>query len=109
MAFKASNSRVDCFTCSQIRRLIIAVNSSVARVGELKSMVKISIYFSIGASFISAGCTSAPPLSEATGTQQSNIFIKDVVQRIKCEVSDAFNENILRARLPLAFELDGSL
>ncbi len=36
------------------------------------------------------GCVSAPPLSEATGTQHSDIMIRDVVQRVKCELSDAF-------------------
>ncbi len=39
-----------------------------------------------------SGCMSAPPLQEATGVENGapNIFIKDVVQRVKCELSDAF-------------------
>ncbi len=35
---------------------------------------------------------STPPLSEATGAEHSEIMIKDVVQRVKCELSDAFDE-----------------
>ncbi len=38
------------------------------------------------------GCMSAPPLSQASGTEHTNIMIKDVVQRIKCELSDAFDK-----------------
>ncbi len=38
------------------------------------------------------GCMSTPDLSEATGTEHSEILIKDVVQRVKCELSDAFDE-----------------
>ena len=38
------------------------------------------------------GCMSTPPLSEATGAEHSNIMIKDVVQRVKCELSDAFDK-----------------
>jgi hypothetical protein len=37
---------------------------------------------------------STPPLSEATGAEHSEVLIKDVVERIKCEVSDAFDEKI---------------
>jgi hypothetical protein len=33
-------------------------------------------------SFALASCVSTPPLSEATGTEANNIFIKDVVQRV---------------------------
>jgi soluble cytochrome b562 len=35
---------------------------------------------------------STPPLSQATGAEHSEIMIKDVVQRVKCELSDAFDE-----------------
>jgi hypothetical protein len=40
------------------------------------------------------GCMSTPPLQEATGVENGppNIFIKDVVQRVKCELSDAFDK-----------------
>ena len=41
-----------------------------------------------------AGCVTTPPLSQATGSERSDIMIKDVVQRIKCELSDAFDEKI---------------
>jgi hypothetical protein len=39
---------------------------------------------------------STPPLSQATGTEHSEILIKDVVQRVKCELSDAFDEKTRR-------------
>ncbi|MGA7327272.1 MAG: hypothetical protein WBX25_22985 [Rhodomicrobium sp.] len=35
---------------------------------------------------------TTPPLSQATGTENSPIFIRDVVQRVKCELSDAFDK-----------------
>jgi hypothetical protein len=40
------------------------------------------------------GCMSTPPLREATGVENGppDIFIKDVVQRVKCELSDAFDK-----------------
>jgi hypothetical protein len=41
-----------------------------------------------------AGCVETPPLSEATGSTQSYITIRDVVNRVKCELSDAFDEKI---------------
>jgi hypothetical protein len=42
------------------------------------------------------GCMTTPPLQEATGVENGppNIFIKDVVQRIKCELSEAFDKKI---------------
>jgi len=40
------------------------------------------------------GCMSTPPLSEAAGTEHSDILIKDVVQRVKCELSDTFDNKI---------------
>jgi hypothetical protein len=39
-----------------------------------------------------AACVTTPPLEEATGRADSPIMIKDVVQRVKCELSDAFNK-----------------
>jgi hypothetical protein len=41
-----------------------------------------------------SGCMSAPPLSEATGTEHSDILIKDVVQRVKCELSETFDQKV---------------
>ncbi len=43
-----------------------------------------------------SGCMSTPPLREATGVENGapNIFIKDVVQRVKCELSDAFDQKV---------------
>jgi hypothetical protein len=41
---------------------------------------------------VEASCVVTPPLSEATGSAQSNIMIRDVVQRVKCELSEAFDE-----------------
>ncbi len=52
---------------------------------------KLSFFVPICASFL-PGCMSAPPLSQATGAEHSEIMIKDVVQRVKCELSDAFDE-----------------
>ncbi len=40
------------------------------------------------------GCMSTPPLSEATGAEHSEIMIKDVVQRVKCELSDTFDKKV---------------
>jgi len=41
-----------------------------------------------------AGCSTVPTLEEATGTAQSEVFIGDVVKRVKCEVTDAFADRI---------------
>jgi hypothetical protein len=41
---------------------------------------------------VEVSCVATPPLSEATGSAQSNIMIRDVVQRVKCELSEAFDE-----------------
>lgn len=41
-----------------------------------------------------SGCVTTPPLSQATGSERSDIMIKDVVQRVKCELSDAFDDKI---------------
>lgn len=43
---------------------------------------------------IEVSCVYTPPLSEATGTAHSAIMIRDVVQRVKCEVSEAFDEKV---------------
>ncbi len=43
---------------------------------------------------VTSGCMSTPPLSEATGEERSPIMIKDVVQRVKCEISDAFDKKV---------------
>ena len=40
------------------------------------------------------GCMSTPQLSEATGEEHSEIMIKDVVQRVKCELSEAFDKKV---------------
>jgi hypothetical protein len=40
------------------------------------------------------GCMSTPDLSEATGTEHSDIMIKDVVLRVKCELSNAFDKKV---------------
>ncbi len=41
-----------------------------------------------------AGCVTTPPLSQATGSERSDIMIKDVVLRVKCELSNSFDEKI---------------
>ena len=57
---------------------------------------KISVILACLSACLTSGCLSTPRLSEATGTEQSNIFIKDVVQRVKCELSEAFDEKVSR-------------
>jgi hypothetical protein len=37
---------------------------------------------------------STPDLSSATGAEHSEIMIKDVVQRVKCELSEAFDKKV---------------
>ncbi len=43
---------------------------------------------------VTSGCVSTPPLSEATGAEHSEIMIRDVVVRVKCELSEAFDEKV---------------
>ena len=43
---------------------------------------------------VTPGCMSTPPLSEATGAEHSEIMIRDVVQRVKCELSEAFDKKV---------------
>lgn len=43
---------------------------------------------------VASGCVSTPDLSEATGAEHSDIMIKDVVQRVKCELSEAFDKKV---------------
>jgi hypothetical protein len=40
------------------------------------------------------GACSTPSLELATGTVNSNIYVGDVVQRVKCEISDAFIDKV---------------
>jgi hypothetical protein len=39
-----------------------------------------------------AGCMNTPPLVQATDGRESHVMIRDVVQRVKCELSNAFDE-----------------
>jgi hypothetical protein len=43
---------------------------------------------------VTPGCMSTPDLSTATGAEHSEIMIKDVVQRVKCELSEAFDKKV---------------
>lgn len=43
---------------------------------------------------VTPGCMSTPDLSDATGTEHSDIMIKDVVQRVKCELSETFDKKV---------------
>ncbi len=52
---------------------------------------KLSVLLPICAS-VTSGCMSTPPLSQATGSDHSEVLIKDVVERVKCEISDAFDQ-----------------
>jgi hypothetical protein len=40
------------------------------------------------------GACSTPPLELATGAADSNIYVGDIVQRVKCEISDAFIDKV---------------
>jgi hypothetical protein len=40
------------------------------------------------------GCTYTPTLEAASGVSESNVLIRDVVRRVKCEISDAFDEKV---------------
>ena len=59
-----------------------------------RTVQKASLFLVGLGGFLTSGCLTTPDLSEATGTQESNIFIRDVVQRVKCELSDAFYEKV---------------
>ena len=44
--------------------------------------------------FAMPGCTVTPQLSDASGQEHTEIMIKDVVQRVKCELSEAFDKKV---------------
>ncbi len=54
---------------------------------------KLSVPIAICTS-LTSGCMSTPPLSQASGSEHTEIMIKDVVVRIKCELSDAFDNKV---------------
>jgi hypothetical protein len=39
-------------------------------------------------------CSTVPRLDEVTGSHESNIHIRDIVRRVKCEIADAFIEKV---------------
>src|ERR1700721_241905 len=41
-----------------------------------------------------AGCASVPSLESATGGVESHILVRDIVRRVKCEISDAFDARV---------------
>ncbi|MGP0088684.1 MAG: hypothetical protein ACLPKB_01790 [Xanthobacteraceae bacterium] len=41
-----------------------------------------------------AACSSTPSLESATGGVESRILIRDIVRRVKCEISDAFDTRV---------------
>jgi len=41
-----------------------------------------------------AGCSQVPSLEAAVGDENPQILVRDVVQRIKCEIADAFDDKI---------------
>jgi hypothetical protein len=43
---------------------------------------------------ISSGCSWVPSLEEATGSTNPPVLISQVVQRVKCEIADAFADRI---------------
>ncbi len=55
-------------------------------------MFRRGVYPSLLCAIALSGCVTTPPLERATGSSDSPIMIKDVVQRVKCEISDAFDK-----------------
>ena len=49
-------------------------------------------YACVVSAFLLSGCSVVPSLSEATGKRDSPVLIADVVTRVKCEISDSFDE-----------------
>src|ERR1700721_164352 len=45
-----------------------------------------------------SACAYTPPLESATGTAESNILVRDIVRRVKCEISDAFDARVEDSR-----------
>ena len=41
-----------------------------------------------------AACAYVPPLESATGGVESHILVRDIVRRVKCEISDAFDARV---------------
>lgn len=60
--------------------------------------MRMSIFVCSGyCAFFLTSC-SAPPLALATGTPNSGVLVGDIVQRVKCEVSDAFDDKLTDGR-----------
>jgi hypothetical protein len=51
-----------------------------------------------GAACLMCGACATPPLELATGTENSAVYVGDVVQRVKCEISDAFVDKVVDRR-----------
>ena len=44
--------------------------------------------------FVCGGCSEVPSLEAASGTDQPKLLMSDIVQRVKCEIADAFDDKI---------------
>jgi len=42
-----------------------------------------------------SGCSEVPSLEAASGDQETNILISDVVKRVKCELADSFDDKLI--------------
>ena len=51
-------------------------------------------YFLVIFLTILPGCSATPPMEAVTGTPDSPVFIKDVVDRVKCELAGAFGDKL---------------
>jgi hypothetical protein len=69
-------------------------SDAVLRGAAMRNFGAISV---VACNFLVAGCSSVPPLSDATGDFESKILIREIVRRVKCEISDAFDAKIERA------------
>jgi hypothetical protein len=60
-------------------------------------MRRVSVLMVLGCALLScAACSEVPSLQAASGTDQTNILIRDVVKRVKCEIADSFDDKLTK-------------
>jgi hypothetical protein len=57
-------------------------------------MQKLSVLSLLVCCTLCGGCSEVPSLEAASGTDQPNILVSDIVKRIKCEIADSFDDKI---------------
>lgn len=57
-------------------------------------MGKYCVLMVLCCALLCAGCSEVPSLPAASGAEHTNILIRDVVKRIKCEIADAFDDKL---------------